>query len=94
MKFWRAIFAIAFLSFSACLIVTSALQPAENRQRGGPLEDLKDTTVTVGTFTTLGTAVKAAGLVATVKSKGRCTVCAPTDEACATRSEASALVRI
>ncbi len=94
MKFWRAIFAIAFLSFSALLIVISAMQPSENRQRGRPIEDMKDTTVTVGAFTTLVTAVKAAGLVDAVKSKGLCTVCAPTDEACATLSEASALVRI
>ena len=55
---------------------------------------MKDTTVTVGAFTTLVTAVKAAGLVDTVKSKGLCTVFAPTDEAFATRSEASALVSI
>lgn len=44
-------------------------------------EDIVDTAVGAGSFTTLVAAVKAAGLVDTLKSKGPFTVFAPTDEA-------------
>jgi uncharacterized surface protein with fasciclin (FAS1) repeats len=44
-------------------------------------KDIVDTAVAAGSFTTLVTAVKAAGLVETLKSKGPFTVFAPTDEA-------------
>lgn len=44
-------------------------------------KDIVDTAVGAGTFTTLVTAVKAAGLVDTLKGKGPFTVFAPTDEA-------------
>ena len=45
------------------------------------MADIVDTAVAVGSFKTLVTAVKAAGLVDTLKSKGPFTVFAPTDEA-------------
>ena len=44
-------------------------------------KDIVDTAVSAGSFQTLVTAVKAAGLVETLKSDGPFTVLAPTDEA-------------
>ena len=45
------------------------------------MADIVDTPVAAGSFKTLVTAVKAAGLVETLKSKGPFTVFAPTDDA-------------
>ena len=45
------------------------------------MQDIVDTAVNAGTFKTLVTAVKAAGLVQTLKSPGPFTVFAPTDAA-------------
>jgi uncharacterized surface protein with fasciclin (FAS1) repeats len=45
------------------------------------MTDIVDTAVAAGSFNTLVTAVKAAGLVDTLKSKGPFTVFAPTDDA-------------
>ncbi|MBM3339893.1 MAG: fasciclin domain-containing protein, partial [Betaproteobacteria bacterium] len=44
-------------------------------------QDIVDTAIAAGNFKTLVTAVKAAGLVDTLKGKGPFTVFAPTDEA-------------
>ncbi len=44
-------------------------------------KDIVDTAVAAGSFNTLVTAIKAAGLVETLKGKGPFTVFAPTDEA-------------
>ncbi len=46
-----------------------------------PTKDIVDTAVAVGSFNTLVAAVKAAGLVDTLKGEGPFTVFAPTDEA-------------
>ncbi|MFO0905107.1 MAG: fasciclin domain-containing protein [Pirellulales bacterium] len=46
-----------------------------------PAKDIVDVAVEAGSFKTLVTAVKAAGLVETLKGKGPFTVFAPTDEA-------------
>lgn len=48
---------------------------------GARAADIVDTAVAAGSFTTLVTAVKAAGLVKTLKSKGPFTVFAPNDAA-------------
>ncbi|GAB4466265.1 MAG: fasciclin domain-containing protein [Elainellaceae cyanobacterium] len=45
------------------------------------MADIVDTAVNAGSFSTLVTAVKAAGLVDTLKGKGPFTLFAPTDEA-------------
>ncbi len=45
------------------------------------LKDLVDTAISAGSFETLVTAVKAAGLVSVLKSEGPFTVFAPTEEA-------------
>jgi transforming growth factor-beta-induced protein len=55
-------------------ILTAAPAKAESR-------DIVDTAVSAGSFKTLVAAVKAAGLVDTLKGKGPFTVFAPTDEA-------------
>jgi uncharacterized surface protein with fasciclin (FAS1) repeats len=49
--------------------------------RAADQKDVVDTAVAAGSFKTLVTAVKAAGLVDTLKGKGPFTVFAPTDEA-------------
>lgn len=63
--------ALAGLAVVGCLATTSAAQA----------QDIVDTAVKAGSFNTLVTAVKAAGLVDTLKGKGPFTVFAPTDEA-------------
>jgi uncharacterized surface protein with fasciclin (FAS1) repeats len=65
-----------------------ALMPMGNVQAcsscGCGLKDIVDTAVGAGSFKTLVAAVKAAGLVETLKGTGPFTVFAPTDEAFAT----------
>lgn len=63
----------AALGLAACLLTTAA--PAR------AADDIVDTAVKAGSFNTLVAAVKAAGLVETLKGKGPFTVFAPTDEA-------------
>ncbi len=75
--------------FSTTLIVlfasALALMPMGNVQAcsscGCGLKDIVDTAVGAGSFNTLVAAVKAAGLVETLKGTGPFTVFAPTDEA-------------
>ncbi len=50
-------------------------------------KDIVDTAVEAGSFTTLATALEAAGLVETLKGEGPFTVFAPTDEAFAALPE-------
>ena len=54
---------------------------------GAPKKDIVDTAVGAGSFKTLVSAVKAAGLVDTLKGEGPFTVFAPTDEAFAKLSK-------
>jgi uncharacterized surface protein with fasciclin (FAS1) repeats len=56
-------------------VIDTVLLPKE-----GPM-DIVDTAVAAGSFKTLAAAIKAAGLVETLKGKGPFTVFAPTDEA-------------
>lgn len=63
----------AALGLAACLFSTTV--PAR------AADDIVDTAVKAGSFNTLVAAVKAAGLVETLKGKGPFTVFAPTDEA-------------
>jgi len=67
---------VAALSLSL-LASTSALAGGATT----PSQDIVDTAVSAGSFQTLTTALKAAGLVETLKGKGPFTVFAPTDEA-------------
>ena len=61
------------------LIVGSVLVVSSSLALAG--KDIVDTAVSAGNFTTLVTAIKAAGLVETLKGDGPFTVFAPTDEA-------------
>ena len=72
---FRSLFAP--LAFVAALSVALSAQAAE---KAAP-KDIVDTAVAAGSFKTLVTAVKEAGLVEALKGKGPFTVFAPTDEA-------------
>ena len=65
-------------SFALLLGVLISAVPAV---AGSAKTDIVDTAVAAGTFNTLATALKAAGLADTLKTKGPFTVFAPTDEA-------------
>lgn len=60
-------------------LISSSVALAEHHLAGE--KDIVDTAVGAGKFSTLVTAIKAAGLVETLKGKGPFTVFAPTDEA-------------
>ena len=65
-----------------CLMAALALLiPGTARADHHAGKDIVDTAVSAGSFKTLVAAVKAAGLVETLKGKGPFTVFAPTDEA-------------
>lgn len=74
--------------FSAAAVVIIGLaglsfraEGAKKSSESAPKKDIVDTAVAAGQFNTLATALKAAGLVDTLKSAGPFTVFAPTDEA-------------
>jgi uncharacterized surface protein with fasciclin (FAS1) repeats len=75
----KAALASSVLAISAFLIVSTVMQATGGMKAGG--KDIVDTAVGAGSFKTLVTAVKAAGLVDTLKGEGPFTVFAPTDEA-------------
>lgn len=62
-------------------IASAVLLAASSLTLSAQDKDIVDTAVAAGSFKTLVTAVKAAGLVDTLKSAGPFTVFAPTDEA-------------
>ena len=62
-------------------VLTVGLASAAHAGDYGSKKDIVDTAVEAGQFKTLVTAVKAAGLVDTLKGEGPFTVFAPTDEA-------------
>jgi uncharacterized surface protein with fasciclin (FAS1) repeats len=66
--------AAAFVAISAAAVLSAPAKAASDK-------DIVDTAVGAGQFNTLVTAVKAAGLVETLKGKGPFTVFAPTDAA-------------
>ena len=71
-------------SLKTCLTGTMAcalLTFTANADHHGAKKDIVDTAVGAGSFNTLVAAVKAAGLVETLKGPGPFTVFAPTDEA-------------
>ena len=67
------------LLLSALLVISSVAFASSSDT--GKSHDIVDTAVAAGSFETLVTAVKAAGLVDTLKGEGPFTVFAPTDEA-------------
>ncbi|MBK9088850.1 MAG: fasciclin domain-containing protein [Holophagales bacterium] len=64
---------------AALALAVSVAAPA--RAAEPKAKDIVDTAVAAGSFNTLATALKAAGLVDTLKGKGPFTVFAPTDDA-------------
>lgn len=77
MKLRKLVRATALTTFVASLIAIGGMQVSAS----SPQKDIVDTAVEAGSFKTLVTAVKAAGLVDTLKGPGPLTVFAPTDEA-------------
>lgn len=67
------------LAFAAAALTVLPL--AQSAQAEKPKADIVDTAAAAGSFETLLTAAKAAGLVDALKSEGPLTVFAPTDEA-------------
>ena len=67
------------LFIGSIFLISSSVSLADHHLAGE--KDIVDTAVAAGNFTTLVTAVKAAGLVETLKGKGPFTVFAPTDAA-------------
>ncbi|MEM9395708.1 MAG: fasciclin domain-containing protein [Pseudomonadota bacterium] len=67
-----------FLAASAAVVMAGS---AFAMDKDDPAKDIVDIAIEAGSFTTLVTAVQAAGLVETLKSEGPFTVFAPTDEA-------------
>ena len=66
-------------SAAALLLAVAVAAPVRADHHKG--KDIVDTAVAAGSFNTLATALKAAGLVETLKGKGPFTVFAPTDDA-------------
>ena len=60
---------------------TATQEPTEEQSPAEAEADIVDTAVAAGSFTTLATALEAAGLVDTLKGDGPYTVFAPTDDA-------------
>ena len=78
---WRPLASFRSLLLACALAVTSVVSPASMAMAQQPRADIVDTAVATGSFTTLATALQAAGLVDTLKGPGPYTVFAPTDEA-------------
>lgn len=80
MKPYRSLALAALLALPA---VAAAQEPQGYAPgtRAGAAGDIVETAVAAGSFTTLATALEAAGLVETLKGEGPFTVFAPTDEA-------------
>ena len=71
-----------------------AVLPTFASAQGAPTKDIVETAVAAGSFKTLATALTAAGLIETLKSKGPFTVFAPTDEAFAKLPAGTVVVRV
>ena len=72
-----AVFALA----TAALVAGPAVFASNHGDHGKATKDIVDTAVAAGSFGTLAAALKAAGLVETLKGKGPFTVFAPTNAA-------------
>lgn len=72
---------ILTLSLTLGLIALSSVVTAGDYAKKAEKSDIVDTAVAAGSFETLVAAVKAAGLVETLKGEGPFTVFAPTDDA-------------
>jgi uncharacterized surface protein with fasciclin (FAS1) repeats len=86
MKLFTTIARVALAAVLSTGIVASA-SAGGSMKTAATEKDIVDTAVSAGNFTTLVAAVKAAGLVETLKGDGPFTVFAPTDEAFAALPE-------
>jgi uncharacterized surface protein with fasciclin (FAS1) repeats len=77
----RPLASLRSLLLAFALAVTTISSPASVAMAQQPHTDIVETAVAAGSFTTLATALQAAGLVDTLKGPGPFTVFAPTDEA-------------
>lgn len=71
----------AFILAAVCTIGVASMSASADNSSKKEGKDIVDTAVAAGSFNTLVAAVKAAGLVETLKGDGPFTVFAPTDEA-------------
>ncbi|MBK9315850.1 MAG: fasciclin domain-containing protein [Acidobacteria bacterium] len=71
----------AFILAAVCIIGVASMSASADNSSKKEGKDIVDTAVAAGSFNTLVAAVKAAGLVETLKGDGPFTVFAPTDEA-------------
>ncbi len=78
MKSLKNLFIPMTIAFGLAVVLA---QPTTAGSNYGKSADIVDTAVEAGSFNTLVTAVKEAGLVETLKGEGPFTVFAPTDEA-------------
>ena len=72
---------MALFTLHAMMISAPAFAADKHAHAAAGSKDIVDTAVAAGSFNTLAAALKAAGLVDTLKGKGPFTVFAPTDEA-------------
>lgn len=76
---------VGSFAFALSLFVAVAVAPNATASANGPVgkksADIVDTAVAAGSFTTLATALEAAGLIDALKGEGPFTVFAPTDAA-------------
>jgi uncharacterized surface protein with fasciclin (FAS1) repeats len=77
----RPLGSLRVLFVALSLAVATIVSPSGMAMAQQPQVDIVDTAVGAGSFTTLATALQAAGLVDTLKGEGPFTVFAPTDEA-------------
>jgi uncharacterized surface protein with fasciclin (FAS1) repeats len=66
---------------AVALAAVAVAMPLRAQDMKAPAKDIVETAVAAGSFNTLAAALKAAGLVETLKGKGPFTVFAPTDDA-------------
>ena len=79
--FLRPLGSLRPLVVALSLAVATLVAPSGMAMAQQPQADIVDTAVAAGSFTTLATALQAAGLVDTLKGDGPFTVFAPTDAA-------------
>jgi uncharacterized surface protein with fasciclin (FAS1) repeats len=70
-----------FITTGLLVVASLAFMPTSHAEHHGMKKDIVDVAAANGSFNTLVAAVKAGGLVDTLKGKGPFTVFAPTDEA-------------
>ncbi len=75
-KYLKGFFTVIAAAFLFLAVQNISAQEMKNEPK-----DIVDTAVAAGQFNTLAAALKAAGLIETLKGKGKFTVFAPTDEA-------------